>query len=117
MKFFGEAETEAMSDIRARRITSRSRSAIPGNMRARHDLKSGKEVRINHVPTRQNINSGEEVTTNHHFEHYLHSLRDGEHPSVIKVKFIGDDVTEAVNDIGVLNKNSRSRTAVPYLSK
>ena len=61
VKFFGEAETEAMSDNRARRKTLRSRSAIPGNMLARHDLKSGKEVPINYVQTGRNINSGEEV--------------------------------------------------------
>ena len=42
------------------------------------------------MKTRHNINSGQEGMTNHHF--------NGERPSVVKVKFFGDDVTEVVDD-------------------
>ena len=101
VKFFGEAAAVAVSDNVAWSMTSWSRSEIPGNVRARHNLRSEKEVTVNHVRTHHSINSGEELTNNDYFKHYHSSLRDGEHPSVVKVKFIGDDVTEAVNEIGL----------------
>ena len=44
VKFFGEAAAVAVSDIRAWIIKSRSRSEIPGNVRARYNLRSGNEV-------------------------------------------------------------------------